>query len=494
MTREWDLVIVGGGAAGCVMASRLSEATDRSVLLLEAGPDLRAEMPDDVRDGRRPTFDHDWGYSSEPDPQGSIRALYRGKLLGGCSSTNATFALRGHPADYDGWAAAGNTGWSFADVLPYFCKLETDEDFGWTEWHGSSGPLPIRRYGDHELTDVALAGLEALQECGFPRIPDANEPGAVGLARLPVNACAGERISTALGYLPPADSRSNLTIRCNAQVAALILDDARTVGVRLLSGEVIRASEVVISAGAYASPALLMRSGIGQAAALRSLDIPVVADLPGVGQNLIDHPAVSIDLLYDRAVEPVPVFQVAATFHSSAADSGGPPDLQCMVGGPYEGEAAMFFLGAALLKPRSRGSLTLRSIDPVAPPRIDLGYFRASGDLDRLLEGLERVREAAQVGAIKELSGGHQFAPGSEADLRSWVQRKTWTYHHPVGTCAMGVDPSAGAVVDPMCRVHGISGLRVVDASIMPDIPSANTHLPTIMIAERAAALIDGQA
>jgi choline dehydrogenase len=335
MIKQWDIVVVGGGAAGSVLASRLSEATNRSVLLIEAGPDLRAELPDDVRDGRRPTFDHDWGYSSEPDSQGFIRALYRGKLLGGCSSTNATFALRGHPVDYNGWAAAGNTGWSFANVLPYFCKLETDEDFGWTEWHGSSGPLPIRRYGDGELSDVALAGLETLEQCGFPRIPDANEPGAVGLARLPVNARAGERISTALAYLPPADSKPNLTIRCNAQVAELILQDARAVGVRLLSGEVIRASEVVVSAGTYASPALLMRSGIGHAAALRSLDIPVVADLPGVGQNLIDHPAVSVDLLYDRAVEPVPVFQVAATFHSSEADSGGAPDLQCMVGGPY---------------------------------------------------------------------------------------------------------------------------------------------------------------
>ena len=490
MVQEWNVVVVGGGAAGCVVASRLSETANTSVLLLEAGPDLRTQLPDDVRDGRRPTFGHDWGYVSEPDSEGSVRALFRGKLLGGCSSTNATFALRGHPADYDGWTSAGNAGWSFADVLPYFRKLETDIDFGSAEWHGSSGPMPIRRYSEGELTDVALAGLETLEDCGFPRIADHNQPGAVGLAPIPVNTRDGQRISTALAYLAPGEGRPNLAVRGDAQVTELIMKGARAVGVRLLSGEEIRADRVVVAAGTYASPALLIRSGVGPAAALRALDIPVVADLPGVGQNLIDHPAVSVNLLYDKVVEPVPVFQVAATFHSSGTNSGGPPDLQCVVGGPYEGEPAMFFVGAALLKPSSRGSVTLRSIDPTAPPCIDLGYFRASDDLDRLLQGLRRVSEVCRVGAVKELSGGVDYPPEPEVDLRSWARREAWTYHHPVGTCAMGVDPTAGAVVDSTCRVHGVAGLWVVDASVMPDIPSANTHIPTVMVAERAAALM----
>jgi choline dehydrogenase len=494
---EYDVIVVGGGAAGCVVAARLSEDGTRRVLLLEAGPDYRTEIPVDVRDGWRPTTSHDWGYIAEPDEAGVARALPRGKLLGGCSSTNATFALRGHPADYDAWARAGNHGWSFEEVLPFFVRLESDADFGGMPWHGDDGPLPIRRYGGHELTDVALAGLAALEKAGCGRVPDANAPGAVGVAATPMNTRDGERVSTAIAYLPAGRPWPNLTVRCGTEAAGLLVERGHVTGVRLANGGEIRAARVILCAGAYGTPALLMRSGIGPAGHLRQFGIPVVADLPGVGANLADHPAVSVDLGYDPPVRPAPVFQVAATLHSEDADGNGPPDLQCLVGGPFANRSCgSFFLGVALLKPWSRGTVRLRSADPSAAPRIDLGYFREPADLDRLAAGLGRVRESATAAAIAELSGGVELAPGRDVangdpqGLREWIRRNAWTYHHPVGTCAMGPAPDSGAVVDASGEVHGVSGLSVADASVMPDIPSANTHIPTVMIAERIASLL----
>jgi choline dehydrogenase len=494
-----DIVVVGGGAAGCVVAARLSEDPACRVLLLEAGPDLRESPPDDVRVGWQPTRSFDWGYTSEPDELGVARALPRGRLLGGCSSTNATVALRGSPADYDGWASRGNAGWSFEDVLPYFRQLERDLDFGDRPWHGSAGPVPIRRYRPDELTDVAAASLAAFEDVGIACVDDHNAPGAVGAGLLPVNCLDGIRMSTALTYLPRPAERPNLVVRCEAEVLDLVVEGSRATGVRLAGGEIVHAGCVVLSAGTYGSPSLLLRSGIGPASELRPLGIAIRADLPGVGANLADHPAVAIELPYLPEASPAPLFQVVATLHSSQAADGSAPDLQLVAFGPYpsSGDApATFMVAAALLKPLSRGRVTLRPELPAGPPRVDLGYFREPSDLDRLDQGIELAEGVADHPEVRALCAAGRPRGAAERsahdERRDWMRRTCWTYHHPVGTCCMGPASDPSAVVDDCGRIHGIDGLRVADASVMPDVPSANTHIPTLMVAERLAELLRG--
>ena len=359
-----------------------------------------------------------------------------------------------------------NPGWSFADVLPTFVRLERDLDFGGAPYHGSSGPVPIRRSTGGERSAVAAAATDALAAAGLPLIPDHNAPHAVGVGPLPVNVVAGRRMSTALTHLEAARSRANLTVRGNAPVREVVVRGGRAVGVLLEDGELVTAGEVVVSAGSYHSPVLLRRSGI---------------DRPGIGENLIDHPAVSVDLPYLGPGRDDPVFQVVATLHSSAADpTTDPPDLQIMVGGPFPSAdpaaPPVMFLAASLLKPRSRG---------VVGPGVNLNYFADPDDLPRLIEALDRVEDAVAQPAIRQLCGGQRLTPRvtDPADLGQWIKANAWTYHHPVGTCAMG------GVVDAECRVSGVGGLSVIDASVMPDIPSANTNIPTIMLAEHVVRL-----
>jgi len=513
-----DYVVVGAGSAGCVMANRLSANND--VLVLEAGgPDDQREISIPAAAADLMKSDVDWDYSTVPQSELEHRELYwpRGKALGGSSSINAMIHVRGHQEDYDTWAEQGNDEWAWDDVLPVFKRLEHDDYGG--EYHGTGGPMHVHRPEPPELT---AAWIDAAEAAGFEYNDDFNGATLDGVGTYPLSVKNGQRHSAAEAYLKPVLDRSTLQARTHAHVTSIRFDDHDAVGVEYeQDGRTFRVDareEVIVCGGAINSPQLLLVSGIGPAEHLREHDIEVVQDLPGVGRNLQDHLAVGCayevteSVTLDEADTLVNVARWLVTkggpLATNAAEGGAffrsddhrpAPDLQFHLvramfmrhGMDAPPDTNGFWVGPSLLTPESSGRIELRTDDSTVAPFIDPQYLTEGDDLERLVHGVRRSREVCEQTAMDRYRGREHW-PGadatSDAELADFVRRRAQTIYHPVGTCKMGDDDLA--VVDDRLRVHGVEGLRVIDASIMPTVPRGNTNIPTIMVAERAAEFV----
>ena len=500
---HYDYIVIGAGSAGCVVANRLTEDPQTTVLLLEAGnPASQPEIQTPSAWTSLLGTDVDWAYWTEPEPGLDGRKILcsRGKVVGGSSAINALIYMRGNRDDFDHWQALGNSGWSYEDVLPYFKRSENQQR-GASEFHGVDGPLSVTDPISPSAINAQF--IEAVAELGYDRNVDFNGAHQEGAGLYQLTVKDGKRHSAAAAFLVPILDRPNLTVQTSALVTRLLFEGTRAVGVEYQHQETLHqvyvAQEVILSAGVFDSPKLLMLSGIGNADHLQALNIPVLAALPGVGQNLQDHPLVGIGYQSTQKLPPLTLTSnlVEAGLFVRSSSNKTAPDLQFLfspalwVGSAIAPEIPGFTFILGLVQPQSRGAVTLQSGNAAAPPVIQVNYLQHEADVQALVNGIKIARQLAHADAFAEIVG-QELAPGLEVAtdeaIAAYIRQAVNTFWHPVGTCKMGTD--AMAVVDSELRVHGIEGLRVVDASIMPTITTGNTNAPTIMIGEKAAALI----
>jgi choline dehydrogenase len=511
---KYDHIVLGAGSAGAIVASRLSEDRNRSVLLIEAGPDYPEleRLPDELKFGYATATDimvsdHNWQFVGKGTDVAEEMLVPRGKVTGGTSAINGQMFVRGVPEDYDRWAAAGNDEWGFETCLDHFLKIENDLDLGHEPLHSSEGPIFVRRPKREEWLPDQVAFYNACRAAGFPDMPDHNHPHATGVGPIASNNPNGIRWSTSLGYLAPARHRLNLTVRANTHVRRIIFDGKRAVGVEVESGgerQVVEANEIILSSGTIGSAHALLLSGVGPGEQLRKFEIPQVHELPGVGKNLRDHPFIyttwrtrpehRLDGLAPRTqlflrwtAEGSDLWNdliiIMQSFATERVNRGG--ERMTPIG---------IRMSGSLYLAVSVGELTLQSPDPTVQPYLEYRYLRDEFDRKRMRE---LVRTAVKLGEhpdfkpiILDRIEPTDAELASDEALDEFLQREVTTGQHIVGTCKMGPASDPLAVVDQYGKVHGLEGLRVADASIMPDCPRANTNVSTMMIGERIADFI----